>query len=107
VSFAIPAAPMPAPASRSASAPYGTAKQEYRPALQDPGLVEALLKLRSSQGPRRSSRVISSHEPAPRATDAGFSFAQVAQVQAEPKLSADFRRPPTATQSVLRGPGRP
>lgn len=117
-----PSSPLPSPAPQAAALPpVETSKQEYAPALKDPALVEALLRLRQAAqsraaalAPTPAPKVNAPSAPAdhsPSASPAvptrGFNPpAPAPSIQVTFKSQHQMRRSSTITQPILQ-PLRP
>lgn len=90
---------IPAPAAPKAPAQVTTSKPEYREALQDRRVLEALMEYH-----RRAATL---QKEAPALSMSSFAPVTVPEVEAKPKPSAAFRRNFGVSLPVLRMPQEP
>ncbi|HAR44337.1 MAG TPA: hypothetical protein DCS07_17190 [Bdellovibrionales bacterium] len=95
--------PMPLPASLPPLDPtqFETSKDEYKPALQDQSLIEALLQFHKDS--RKAEVKKAAEAPAPKPVqEQGFRASLMEGVLANPKPTRHFRRSTGIYQSILR-----
>ncbi len=82
-----------------------TAKKEYRPALQDPELLEALLAFHnqaSAPKPQPAAVPASKNQPASDPANGAFSHVRAPEIEARPKSGRYMSRTPGVSRTILR-----
>jgi hypothetical protein len=102
---ALPPGPEPSTARATFTPParrVSTATTQYRPALADPSLVEALLHYQKTKprGVIKAKQDLSDFGEKP-----SFQSVDLPSIEASPKTGIDPRRPSGAFQTILRDPG--
>lgn len=115
---ALLAAPTPSPTPQAAASPakavsriietkpmFSTSRPEYKGALQDPKLIEALLRItqgRKSPGPPKSKAAAAPVKNVPNVQDEGFRIIQPEQIDATIKPQSIQSSFPASRNPVLR-----
>jgi len=81
---------------------FETSKEEYRPALQDKSLIEALLQFRTEIQSQKQSIIKKEAEPK---ADPSFQLAPLPEFSVSPKPTQYFRKITGIYQPILRSTG--